>query len=230
MAIINQYDMSRLYTAVLLSLFDDIQLARRDPLNPYTVPITYTSKSRLYKKLYSESSKADGVMYSMNLPAMALSFNTFTPNLERQTNRMLKKRIVEIDATSATVNWNDVATDFDYTLTIVGKSLTELTNIAEYIVSTFKNQLYYVNVKTPLYPNDPISTPIKLTTTTVNIDNAEEEYAGDRMLECVLDFTIQGILHNNVTTDSKFITSVQLNAYMDLEFAKIAQSYEVTNA
>lgn len=228
MPVINQFDMSRLYTAVLLSLFDDIQLTRRDALNPYTVPIMFADRSRLYKKLYRvDTSDTTGVNYSLNLPAMALTFNGFNPALERQTNKLLRKKIATVDENNVTVNWNDVATDFSYNLLLVGKSLTEMTNIAEYIVSTFKNQIYYVNTLTPLYQS-PVSTPIILNTVDVNIDSNENEYSDDRLLECSFDITVQGILHNNVKSTSRIINEVQLNMYMETELQNILQSFQVT--
>ena len=226
MAVINEYNMSTIYTAVLLSLFDNIQIKRRDALNPYTIPVTFGSKSRLYKRLYSEFVKDPSVIYQQQLPAISVDFNGIERNFDRQTNRMLKKKLVDIDGLSATVNWNDTAVDLPYTMTLIAKSMTEMTNIIEYIVSVFKNGLYYIDVKTPLY-TDTISTPIVLETSDISIENNSEEYGDMRLLEATFDLKIKGILHNNVTSTNSKITKAMLNMYMDLQYQTIVQTYQV---
>jgi len=227
MIINDSNNMVKLYTGALLSIFDNIQLARRDVNNPYTVPIVFGSKSRLYKSLYRKDSTNDTVIYQLSVPAMSLSITGIERNLQRQTNRMLKNKIVEIDSQNARVNWNDTAVNINYTLTIISKNITELMEITEYIISnSFKNGLYYIDVNTPLYTT-PISTPIIMNTTSTVIDNNEDDYGNDRYLETTFDFTVQGILHNNVTTDSKLITSTKLNMYYENLLNSLIDSYTI---
>lgn len=226
MAIINEYNMSTIYTAAVLSLFDDISLARRDVLNPYKIPIIFGDKSELYKRLFSESTKDPSITYQMQMPAMSLNFLGMNRNFDRQTNRLLKKRLLEIDGLTSQVNWNDVAVDLTYKLTLVSKSMTEMTNIAEYILSAFKNGLYYLDIKTPLY-TDPISTSIALNTSDISIENNEIEYENMRALETTFEITVKGIIHNNVVSTNSKITKAMLNLYMDLQFKTIVQSYQV---
>lgn len=225
MAVINEYNMTKIYTAVVLSLFDNIQLARRD-VTPYTVPIVFGEKSELYKRLYAEATKDPSVTHGLQMPAMSLSFNGMERNFDRQTNRLLKKRLLEIDGLTTQVNWNDVAVDLSFTLTLVSKSMTEMTNIAEYIMSVFKNGLYYVDVTTPLY-SEAISTPIKLNTTSVEIDNNAEVYENMRTMETSFDIVVKGLLHNNLTAVNTKITKAMLNMYMDLQFQTLLASYQV---
>lgn len=225
MPVINEHSMVKIYTGAILSMFSDIQLKRRDT-TPYTVPVYYGSKSRLYKHLNKMAENQTGVIYQQLLPAMSLSTNGLVQNKARQTNRLLKKKIVEIDTQNVTLNWNDTTVDIPFQLSLISKNLTEMTNLAEYIVSVFKNGLYYIDVNTPLSPF-PISTPIILEDSSFEIDNQEDEYSGDLYLETTFNFTVRGILHNNVTSDSKIITNIAINAFMDLEYSKIVESYNI---
>ena len=223
MAIITEYSMVKIYTAVMLSLFDEIQLNRREL---YTIPITFGSKERLYQRLYEQQTKPDSITYSMSLPAFSLEFNGVDRNLERQTNRLLRKTILQIDDNNVSVNWNDTSVDLQFTLHLISKSMTEMTQVIEYVISSFKNGLYYVDVKSPLY-QDPISTPIILDTAQVEIDMNEEVYEDTRVLETSFDMTLKGILHNNVVSNSTIIKQIDLNMYLDLEYKKLADSYKV---
>ena len=104
--------------------------------------------------------------------------------------------------------------------------MTDLTRINEYIISAFKNGIYYIDIKTPFYTS-PISTPVRLDTTTFTIETNESALDDDRLLEAELDITMSGIIHNNIQVDSKVIKEIDFNVYLDLEFKKIADSYKI---
>lgn len=223
--IVTEYNMSSIYTGVVISMFDKIQLARRGT-TPYTVPIYFADKDRLHKHIYSQQVKQNNTtIYQMSVPAMALSLTGMERALERQTNRMLKKKVVEIDDQNVTVAWNDVAVDFTYQLVLLAKSITELQHINEFVVSSFKNGLYYTNVKTPLY--DAISTPIYLNTTDIQIESNELEYGDDRLVESTMSLTVRGILHNNMTSNNTVITEARLRMFEDLEYQNLMAEYKV---
>ena len=222
--VITEHSMIKIYTGAILSIFDNIQLQRRG-VEPYTVPIYLGDKSRLYKHLQKMVEEKTMTIQQV-MPAMSLTVGGPARRPQRQTNRMLKKKLVVIDSQNTRMNWNDLAVDIPFSLNIVSKNITELNNIVEYIMSSFKNGLYYIDVNTPLY-DEPVSTPVYLETASVEYDNAEDDYLGDRTLETTLDFTVRGIFHNNVTVDSSVITQIAVNMFMDLQFQRIEESYTI---
>lgn len=228
MALIREYNMSNIYTGVVISLFDNIQLSRRGgATTPYTVPVVFANKDRLTKHLQEQQRKeSSSTLYQLMVPALSISFDGMDRNFDRQTNRMLKKKLVVIDDNNVIVNWNDTAVDFNFSMILVAKNITEMMHINEFIMSTFKNGLYYVNVKTPLY-DEPIKTPISLNTADITIDDNEYEYGDDRLLSTKYDITVKGILHNNVTSQNSVITQARLNVYTDLLFETLAAQYQV---
>ena len=225
--IINKNDMTKLYTSALLSIFDDIKLERRDINNPYSVPIVFGSKSRLYKTLHRKESTNTDIIYQLSVPAMSLEINGIERNLQRQTNRLLKNKVLEIDDQNVRVSWNDTAVRINFTLTLISKNITEQMQITEHIISSFKNGLYYADVNTPLY-DSLISTPIILESSDVVIENNETDFNEDRFLESTFDIAVEGIIHNNITTDSKVINSIQLNMHYESLLNEILETYNIT--
>lgn len=224
--ITTEYNMASIYTGVVISLFDNIQLQRRGA-TPYTVPVVFAEKDRLNKHLQEQTRKQSSTTtYQLSVPALSVTITGMDRALERQTNRMLKKKLVEIDTQTVTVNWNDTAVDLTFTMTLLAKSLTEMMHINEFIMSTFKNGLYYANVKTPLY-SEAIKTPVILNTAAIQIDSNEFEYGDDRLLTTNYDLVVKGILHNNLTTNSKIITDTRLKLYEDFEYQNLLSQYSV---
>lgn len=224
--ITTEYNMASIYTGVVISLFDNIQLQRRGT-TPYTVPVVFAEKDRLHKHLQEQTRKASSTtIYQLSVPALSITMNGMDRALERQTNRMLKKKLVEIDSQTVTMNWNDTAVDLAFEMTLLAKSLTEMMHINEFIMSSFKNGLYYSNVKTPLY-TEAIKTPIILNTASIQIDDNEFEYGDDRLLSTKYDIIVKGILHNNLTSNSKVITNPRLKMYADLEYKELLAQYNV---
>ena len=226
--IVTEYDISSIYTGVVISMFDKIQLQRRG-VTPYTVPIVFADKDRLHKHLQEQTRKdTTTTIYQLSVPALALSLKSVERSLERQTNRMLKKKLVVIDTETTTMGWNDTAVDFTFDMTLLAKSMTEMMHINEFVMSTFKNGLYYVDVNTPLY-DEPISTPIQLNTTNISIENEEFDYGSDRLLSSTYEIGLKGILHNNLTSNNKVITTAKLNLYTDLLYKELIAQYEVVS-
>lgn len=192
MSIISKHNQTRLYTSVLLSMFDMIQIQRRDD-ELYTVPIYQGNQDR-----YTQTkNKSDGnLIYESVVPRMSLSFQNISIDLTRQTNKSIRKKYLDINDTQMNVSWNDTPVDLDFTLKVVSKTKTELFQILEFIMSSFKNTLYYVNVDTPFYKN--VSTPIRLNTTSPEIENYEDEFDKISGISAELDITIKGFFHNNI--------------------------------
>lgn len=228
MAIINYYESTKSYTALILSLFDQITLARSG--DNYTVPVRFANKSRLFKHLEYKSRESRS-LYSHLVPIMSLEFSGMDINLERQTNKLLKKGWVHYynETTGAyeqsIITWNDTSVDFNFRLNIVGNTITELMQITEYIISMFKNTLYYVDYKSPIYDRT-ISTPIVLNSTEVELDNNEDMYEDDRLISTSLDFTVKGIIHNNIRPITGRINDIEFNLdYYDKEVEYRMEQY-----
>lgn len=220
--IINKFDSTKNYTALLLSLFDNIQLQKTDNTY-YTIPIYFSNKSRLYKKL--ARTQVDK-QYSIKIPAFSLELINWEPSYDRATSRFLKRKVVAFDAFKSTVTWNDTPINFNFKMTLLSKNLEELTNISEAIISIFKNNLYYIDYKTPI--GDTISTPISLESADVNIDNNEAEYLDDRMLESEFTFKVEGVAHSQFNTLNGTVKTINfiLERY-NLSIDQIIEQYTI---
>lgn len=213
--IINYYESTKSYTALLLSVFDNIQIDRND--GPYTVPIKFAKKSRLIKKLEYEARDSAGERstYSHLVPIMSLDVTGLERNAIRQTNHLLKTGRVHVQDDQGNydytiLTWNDTPTDFLYELTVYSKTITELSNLIEYIISKFKYSLYYVDYNSPIYVK-PISTPIELETTNIDIENNEDMYEEDRLVSASLSLRVKGIVHNNIQPQTDRIERIEFN-------------------
>lgn len=206
--ILNQYDATKSYTALILHVFSNLQLKIDDAGNElYTIPILYANASRLYKKLANNDDS-----FTYRTPIMSLETNIDTEiALSRATNPILKRRVVDLGGNSITVTYNDKPTDYIGTITIVADTMTTLTNIVEGINSMFYHNTLYATYKTPL--GEEIRTPIKLENIDMSTDNNADVYEDKRLLEAIIELRVEGLVHSNYNTNAKEITQIDL--YID---------------
>ena len=208
------------YLASLLKLFSNYQLRKTDN-SLYQVPLYFASASRLYKRL---NKTTEGV--TIRVPAMSLDFSNYEPDLARQTNRLLRRKVTSLNADDFRINFNDVSYNFNFTMTLFADTLDSLTNITENILSQFNNQLRYYDYKTPL--GDIISTPIRLLSASNETDNLEDDYTDDRTLKMNFEFMIEGVIQHPITTDSKKLKQIQVKLYDEIiRTDKLIQEFNI---
>jgi len=206
--IINFFDEAKSYTALLLDQFSNLEL-KIDSTNLYQIPIVFGNPDRLRAKLITPN--------NYRKPIMSLSLLSSQPNLERSTNRLLKRKKIILNDTQVQVTYNDQPTDFSFELWILSDTMTSLTNITSAISTTFYNKYLYIDYKTPL--NETISTPIKLDGIEYLIDNNESEFNDTRTIEAKLQFIVEGVQHSQISPVGGYIKEVDL--YLDSWYKNI---------
>lgn len=223
---ISENDDIKKYTIVLLSLLDELVLVNH--LNDeYTIPLYFGQSNR---RVARKDSVHDTPYpkYSQILPAMHLSIEDYEINDIRQTNKFLKRKMVDVnnDSTQYMLAWNDINVDINFNLKIRAKNIEEMLRISEYLTSVFLNGKYYVDVKHILYDED-ISTPIILNTKELDIELNEDVPEANREVESNLSFTVKGLFTNNIRTMSKKILSAKLRLWKEEQFENIIKEYNV---
>lgn len=203
MPILNFYDASKSYTAIVLQVFSNLQIYINGS-DLYTIPIVFSNASRLKKKL----SRTQNKEFNYRTPIMSLETNITSEGLDRSTNRLLKRRVIENGGNNISVTWNDTPTNFQFSLTVIADTLTTLMNIVEGIKGLFHNNVTYKDYISPL--GYTIRTPIKIESISVNIENEESVYEGDRILEAEFDIILEGVVHSQFNTSNKKISEIQL--------------------
>ena len=214
----NQID-TKAYTALILSVFDNLQLETDNGL--FTIKLVYGNNSRLYKKL---ANKSDSITY--RTPIMNIIETANTINLERSTNRLLKRKKLDINGQTVQLTYNSTPVDFMFELNIVSDTLTTMSALKETIISKFHNNTYYVDYISPL--GETISTPIILNEITPEIDNEEDNYNGNRFISCRLVLTVEGFITNKWNTTGNKITLIEtiLSDYSN-NINKILDTYTI---
>lgn len=199
--ILTFHQSSRNYTAILLKLLSNYKL-EISTNDYYTIPVKFSSASRLYKSLNKNDHG------SLRVPIMGLEINETPPDYSRSTNKFLKRKILEIDSENVRVTYNDTPVNYNFTLTLLSDSMTSLTNINEAIISEFHNGVRYVDYTSPL--GEIISTPIKLESISLDTDNNESDFIEDRLIQSTFTFVIEGVVHQQLNYDEKYIKEINL--------------------
>ena len=204
--IINFFDESKSYTALMLQQFSNLQLKITD-INTYNIPILFATPDRLAAKLGNTNSA------KYRKPIMSLMLVDDEIDISRTTNRLLKRRAIKTSDTTFTVTYNDQPVNFNFELWIKADTFTSLTNIVSAISTSFYNKVLYLDYNSPL--GETISTPIVLNDITYIVDNNESENNMDRTLDAKITFTVQGVKHSQFQVPTGFITEIDfiLNIY-----------------
>lgn len=211
--IINFFDEAKSYTALILNQFANLQL-RIDESNTYQIPIVFGNPDRLRSKLTNSN--------TYRKPIMSLALLSDEVDIDRSTNRLLKRRKIDIDETSVQITYNDQPTNFTFELWILADTLTSLTNIVSAVSTTFYNKYLYLDYKTPI--DETISTPIKIESVEYLIDNNESEYNDSRTIEAKIQLTVQGVKHAQIQPVNGFIK--EINFYLDSYFKEVQSNLD----
>lgn len=203
MAIINRYDATKSYTAMMLQVFSKLELLINQT-DLYNIQIVFGGASRLKKKLANIQENT----FSYRTPIMSLDVGITNAGLERATNRLLKRRVLNIDAESVAVKYNDTPTDFEFKLTILADDFSTLSNIVEGIRGLFHNNVTYKDYKSPL--GDIIRTPIIIDNIVADIENNEDVFENDRLLQAEFDLRVEGVIHSQFESNVKKITRIDM--------------------
>lgn len=202
MTISNLPTNTKAYTALLLSIFDNLQI-EDEQSNLYQVPIKYSNSSRLYKKLNSNNSKN----IEFRTPIMGLIETDNVINLERAQNMLLRRKF-QVNGNTITIKYNSTPVDFIFELIIISDTLTTMSKIKESIITRFHNNTYYIDYVS--YTGETIRTPVILNEIKTEIDNQEDDFLGNRFIECRLTLTVEGFVETKIELNKTKVSEIEL--------------------
>lgn len=187
----------------LLDTFNDIEIERvsSDGLSTdyHTVPITFGTRDKAF--ILSEQDSEAMLRGNVNiLPRMALTFDSMTPNKQRQTNKYTKINKV-IDGETVQFQYNAVAMDFAFTISIATRTMMDMSMIQEQIIPFF-NPSYSLFVNELEIQEEPTSIPVMLEGADIQLP---EEYAEDeiRIIEGSLNIIVKGNMYPPIKDAAK---------------------------
>jgi len=201
-------------TMALLDTFNDIEIERvsSDGLSTthHTVPITFGARDKAF--ILSEQDSEAMLRGNVNiLPRMALTFESMTPNKQRQTNKYTKINKV-IDGERISFQYNAVAVDFSFTISIATRTMMDMSMIQEQIIPFF-NPSYSLFVNELEIQDEPTSIPIMLESADIVLP---EEYGEDeiRLIEGSLSILVKGNMYPPIK-DAEKVEKVKI--YMGMK-------------
>lgn len=195
----------RAYTVLMGSLFNGLQIVRKggNKTERVPVPVSYSS-GQAYLKYSGErdAREKDIPRVSKILPALVFSLTSFSYDPMRKTNSRERITHTTTNDDGSTVNFlfGRVPYDFEYEVAVKTKNMDDMLQIVEQIIPYFDPTLT-VNMKDAPFGEVAIDQDIKIQMTNVQIDDIYEGDLEDhRMVECTMNFTLNGYLYKRCLT------------------------------
>ena len=205
----------RKYTTALLDVFSDLEVPRYDQegnlIKAINVPIVFSSRERavqLIEKAYTDNNGEQNI-----LPRLALSMDSMEKATDRDTNRSKKINIQgdPDDTGKLTYQYNSVAYDFNYTLHIMARTMTDLTVIIEQILPQFRPTMN-IRIQELDFLDKMISIPISNEGVSFDFPIDEDEDADIRILTADISLRMRGDIHLPVK-DGSVIKYIEATLY-----------------
>jgi hypothetical protein len=187
-----------------------------------TVPITFASKQKAFELTADDFSKYREQKYNV-IPRISLSFDGLSKSAEKETNKLNKTMKFNEDGKTLTYTYNSVSYNFDYTISILSDSFTELTMLLEQIIPMF-NPTYSIKIKEMDFQTEYRSVPLRLNDVSVDLDMDLGMDDDIRFVNATLSLSIDANLYPPIK-DGKIINHVITNLYDD--FSKITPKGEL---
>lgn len=186
------------YTAVMLNIFNDLEVQYKDSngvMHYKNIPITFSSVEKAKKLDDLTVEQLISGNYNV-LPRASLSLDAVLKSEQRNTNKNIKINKVK-NSDSYDYQYNSVAYDFVYELTIQCRGMNEATMILEQIAPKF-NPILCVDIYDGLNLEQPTRIPIKLMDFTLSHEEYDEFSANIVTISC--GFTVVGNLYPPIKT------------------------------
>ena len=214
----------RKYVAVFGTLFNDINIQRRNSAGVITeqikVPIEYSAKDRLLLHIRKMSTTNAGVQTT--LPRMGFVLNGITYDGTRKLNTMGQVYAANTAASTSTLlkQYNPVPYNFDFELTAAVDNAEDGAQILEQIVPFFTPEF---TVSVNLIPSMNIKTDISIVlTSTATEDSYEGDFTTRREIVWTFGFQLKGYIYPDVKSGS-VTKQVIVNLRMPAEEADIPE-------
>lgn len=222
---------TRKYTVSLLKLFNDIEVPRYDEetgalLSVVNVPINFSTKERavqLITEEYTTNSNNNNI-----LPVMSLTLNSIDKAYNRDTNKYSKK--VFYDEKNKPVNYqiNSASYNFSYTISIMARTMTDLTTIVEQILPMFR-PTYNIRIQELDYLEETTSIPLDFEG--ISFDFPDEQGIEDdiRIVSAEISLTLRGNLYLPIK-DARVIKEVYANIISNSKIESTIEEKAAENA
>lgn len=195
----------RAYIAVFGSLFNGIKIQRKGggKTEMMPVPVSYSS-GQAYLKYTGERDAREKQIprVSKLLPVLMFTLNTFSYDPMRKSNSRERITHTTTNGDGSTVNFvfGRVPYDFEFEVSIKTKNMDDMLQIVEQIVPYFDPALV-VTMKDAPNSGLTIDQDIRIMMTNVQVDDIYEGDLEDhRLIECTMNFTLQGFLYKRSLT------------------------------
>ena len=214
----------RKYVAVFGTLFNDINIQRRNSAGVITeqikVPIEYSAKDRLL--LHIRKMSTTNASVQTTLPRMGFVLNGITYDGTRKLNTMGQVYAANTAASTSTLlkQYNPVPYNFDFELTAAVDNAEDGAQIFEQIVPFFTPEF---TVSVNLVPSMNIKPDV---TIVLNATSTEDSYEGDfttrREIVWTFGFQLKGYIYPDVKSGS-VTKQVIVNLRMPAEEADVPE-------
>ena len=214
----------RKYVAVFGTLFNDINIQRRNSAGVITeqikVPIEYSAKDRLL--LHIRKMSTTNASVQTTLPRMGFVLNGISYDGVRKLNTMGQTYAANTAASSSTLlkQYNPVPYNFDFQLTAAVDNSEDGAQIFEQIVPFFTPEF---TVSVTLIPSMNIKPDVSII---LNSTTTEDSYEGDfttrREIVWTFGFQLKGYIYPDVKSGS-VTKSVIVNLRMPAEEADVPE-------
>jgi len=182
------FNLTEKYTASLLDLFNDmyIRYVKSDNTEYFhNVPIKFRSRERAVELSSHDTQEIINGNTSI-IPRLSLSLEGLEAAPERNTNKYIRSHEVKTD-TGLSFTLNSVSYDWNYTVILLARSMSETTQIIEQIAPLFR-PTYTLNLNEMELLQEPTTVPIDLEGIDLDVDDNHDD---DNIRQITTTFNIK---------------------------------------
>lgn len=209
---------TRRYVALFGTLFNDIQISRKDnsgqTIQTMKVPIHYAPMEKILARIEQDPGLNNPT--AMTLPRMSFEIVNMNFAPERKLTSLTKNhKVIQDDGNTKISQFVPAPYDLEFQLNVMTKNTEDGLKIIEQIMPFFKPD-FTASVKLVDDMDMHFDIPVIMNNITMS-DEYEGDFTTRRVLNWTLSFTIKGYYFGPVS-NKKVIKFVETNTYEDLPF------------
>ncbi len=220
---------TRRYVALFGTLFNDIQISRKDnsgqTIQTMKVPVHYAPMEKILARIEQDPGLNNPT--AMTLPRMSFEIVNMNFAPERKLTSLTKNsRVIQNDGNTKVSQFVPAPYDLEFQLNVMTKNTEDGLKIIEQIMPFFKPD-FTASVKLVDDMDMYFDVPVVMNNITMS-DEYEGDFTTRRVLNWTLSFTIKGYYFGPVS-NKKVIKFVETNTYEDMPFAGQTELQEITS-
>jgi len=209
---------TRRYVALFGTLFNDIQISRKDnsgqTIQTMKVPIHYAPMEKILARIEQDPGLNNPT--AMTLPRMSFEITNMSFAPERKLTSLTKNnKVIQNDGNTKISQFVPAPYDLEFQLNVMTKHTEDGLKIIEQIMPFFKPE-FTASVKLVDEMDMYFDVPVILSGITMS-DEYEGDFTQRRVLNWTLNFTVKAYYFGPVS-NKKVIKFVETNTYEDLPF------------